>query len=246
MQLLSTQSFGRFLAALLLAPSAINLCLAAPQPIGNTVEGSALVARKDTSALKSFKTKVDGADVKIRQDQTKFVDFSQKGQKSVSSVGYNQCFGVIIGTNKGAVVGHYTCGDVGQQKAKTELQREWNAHKDDKLKSPKVWLYAKVKVDDDHKIHEDTYENPDAFKEFKNIVKDITGKDAQIEKYLNVNDVIVDKGKERDGFDQKTADVYSNYAGYYVTKGLLSLDVKFMTLDMQKDSYKGEIERAGH
>ncbi|KAK7965789.1 uncharacterized protein PG986_000066 [Apiospora aurea] len=242
MQLLSAQSFGRILAALLLAPSAINLCLAAPQPIG-TVEGSAtLVARKDTSALKSFKEKVDAAPAKIRQDQTKFVDFSKKDEKSVSSVGYNQCFGVVIGTSKAAVVGHYTCGSVGQQKAERELKAAWDANKNDKLKSPKVYIYAKVKVGTDHKIQEGTFENPNDLDAFKKIVKDLTGKDASIEKYHNVDDVITESKNgvptELPGFDQKTADKYSKYAGYYVTKGLLGLDVKFMTLDMQKDSYK--------
>ncbi|KAK8017865.1 hypothetical protein PG993_014191 [Apiospora rasikravindrae] len=241
MQLLSSQSFGRILAALLLAPSAINLCLAAPQPLGNTVESSALVARKDTSALKSFKEKVDAAPAKIRQDQTKFVDFSKKEEKSVSSVGYNQCFGVIIGTSKAAVVGHYTCGTVGQQNAERELKAAWDANKNDKLKSPKVYIYAKVKVVG-HKIQESTYENAADLDAFKKIVKDLTGKDASIEKYHNVDDVITESKNgvptELPGFDQKTADKYSKYAGYYVTKGLLGLDVKFMTLDMQKDSYK--------
>lgn len=139
-------------------------------------------------------------------------------------------------------MGHYTCGSVGQDKARRELKAAWDANKNGLLKSPKVYIYAKVKVGADHKIQESTFENPADLDAFKKIVKDLTGKDASIEKYHNVDDVITEikngVSTELPGFDQKTADKYSRYAGYYVTKGFLGLDVKFMTLDMQKDSYK--------
>ncbi|KAK8124447.1 uncharacterized protein PG998_000206 [Apiospora kogelbergensis] len=241
MQLLSPQSFGRILAALLLAPSAINLCLAAPQPLG-TVEGSAaLAAREDTSKLKDFKKEMDKTDVKVTQDKTDFVDLSSNKQKSISSRGFNQCFGIVLATKKGAAVGHYTCGATGKANAKRDLGAFWDKHKGDKLKDPKVYIYAKVKVDDDHKIQEGTFENANDLDAFKKILKDDLhiSQTPEVVKYIDVEAVVVDKGKERDGFDQKTADAYSHYAGFYVKKGLLGgLEVKFMTLDMQKDSYK--------
>ncbi|KAK7999534.1 hypothetical protein PG990_012134 [Apiospora arundinis] len=227
MQLLSTQSFGRILAALLLAPSAVNLCLAAPQPLGNTVAGSAALApRTDTNELKAFKKKMDETNIKVSQDRTSFADFSKKDQKSISSKGFNQCFGIILSTNKGAAVGHYTCGNEGKTQAKTQLRDIYNAQKADKLKNPKVSIYAKVKVSEaDHKILENEFENAGDLQAFKDIIKNDLGidKTPEVIKYHDVDAVIVDKGKERPGFDQKTADIYSRYAGFYVYNRLLGV-----------------------
>jgi hypothetical protein len=209
--------------------------------VSNAFRSTIVAPRKDTSSLKSFKDKADAAPVKVSQDKTGFADFSNNDQKSVSSIGFNQCFGVVIATKKGALVGHYTCGDVGQNNAQTDLTNGWNANKNDKLKDPKVYIYAKLSVKNNN-IQENEFENAPQLDKFKDIVKDLTGKDAKIVKYINVDDVITEikdgKQEERDGFDQKTADVYSRYAGFHVSSGLLGPDVKFMTESMQKDSYK--------
>ncbi|KAI1871793.1 hypothetical protein JX265_005779 [Neoarthrinium moseri] len=238
MQLFTLHRFNYLLAGVLLAPSALQLCLAAPQPLGNDPQGVTLGLRKDSNPLKTFKANVDNAPVKASQDRTAFADFSNAGQQTGSSRGFNQCVGVIISTHDAALFGHYTCGDQGQQRARQDLQQYWNQHKDDKLKNPDVMIYAKVVVNDaTGEVMENSFESAST-QVFINLARQITGKTPAIEKYFDLDAYVTmpkpgESGRgERPGFDQDTALAYSDYAGFWVSKN----GPRFMTVRMQKEA----------
>ncbi|KAI0152068.1 hypothetical protein F4776DRAFT_659000 [Hypoxylon sp. NC0597] len=191
MQSFTGKAGAKFLVLLFSLLSVLTLCSAdTGSSVHDANHGSSLQARKLTPELKAFKEKLDRADKNIFTGDQSYMDFTGQGNKIFGSNGYAGCTGVVMVSSKGAMIGHYNTDENSFQRAKSKLKDLYEAHKGD-LSGGQLWIYAHVQYKKGF-----PYANPELVNKFINSVKEITGKDPQIQKYIEAVDAWFDQNGE--------------------------------------------------
>ncbi|OTB09214.1 hypothetical protein M426DRAFT_18585 [Hypoxylon sp. CI-4A] len=230
---LSTSKIGvRFLVLLLSLLSTFTLCSAdATYSAGNVTSRSELSPRVNFPLLQEFKQKVQNAEKQVGQTKEDFIDFTRPRYRSMSSDGFSGCLGVVVVTQKGAMIGHYNQDQNTIDRSERKLQRLYNANRA-KLEGGQVWIYAHVNA------KYPGYKNPDLVERFIDVVRRVTGREPYIEAYIEAMDPwYFDDGTPVMGVD---ADFENMSAGAILVenpgRGNADSMLTFMTVEMIKKS----------
>ncbi|OTA56486.1 hypothetical protein K449DRAFT_438001 [Hypoxylon sp. EC38] len=191
MQSFTGKAGTKFLVLLFSLLSAITLCSAdTSSRVHDVNHGSSLQARKLTPELIAFKKKLAKADKTIFTNDQDYMDFTGQGNKIFGSDGYAGCIGVVMASSKGAMIGHYNVDENSLERAKGKLKDLYEAHKGD-LSGGQLWVYAHVEYKNGF-----PYAQPELVNKFIKTVKEITGKDPRIQKYIEAVDAWFDQNGE--------------------------------------------------
>ncbi|KAI0841137.1 hypothetical protein F5Y06DRAFT_293623 [Hypoxylon sp. FL0890] len=191
MQSFTGKAGTKFLVLLFSLLSALTLCSADVSSSGlQASHEPELQERKLFPELIAFKEKLSRADKTVFTNEQDYLDFTTQGNKIFASHGYAGCIGMVMASRKGAMIGHYNMDEGSLDTGKRRLKDIYKAHKKD-LAGGQVWVYAHVKYENGF-----PYQQPDLVNKFVNMVKKITGKDPQIQTYIDPVEAWYDQNGE--------------------------------------------------
>jgi hypothetical protein len=122
----------------------------------------------------------------ISTGETAFFDFTEEKLHRIGSDGFEGCVGIVLATNQGAIVGHYTQTPQGVEDAAERITALYNEHRD-KVAGATPLIYAMVKIDDE------TLQEPEIVQSHIDMLKELTGNEPGIHDYINAADTMVDE-----------------------------------------------------
>ncbi|KAI1417085.1 hypothetical protein F5Y13DRAFT_185918 [Hypoxylon sp. FL1857] len=191
MQFFTGKAGTKFLVLLFSLLSALTLCSADTGTSGHHVNHSPdLQERKAFPELTAFKEKLKRADKTIYTNEQDYMDFKSPGKKIFASDAYAGCIGMVMVSQKGAMIGHYNMDEASLDRGKPKLKNIYEAHKTD-LAGGQVWVYAHVEYKDGR-----PYKQARLVDKFTSTVKEITGQQPQIQQYIEAVDAWFDQDGE--------------------------------------------------
>ena len=148
-----------------------------------------LTSRALTPALLDFKQKLESSTHSVATGDTEFFDFTEDKSYRIASDGFEGCVGIVLATNKGAIVGHYVQTEQGVEDAAERITALYNEHRD-KVAGATPLIYAMVKVADE------TLQEPEIVQSHIDMVQALTGNEPRLVDYINAVDTMVDEDGE--------------------------------------------------
>ncbi|KAF4445358.1 hypothetical protein F53441_10907 [Fusarium austroafricanum] len=220
-------SFAKLLASLFFLLAAAQLCIAAPYSTQLSVrDDHHLYARKSTPELEEYKRKLE-ASTRVQQDSTQFMDFTPAQNHMIASDGFQGCFGVILATKQGAVVGHYNQDKEHFEQAKKEIGDYYRDH-NDVLGGAATFVYAAYNHREQHIIEQDLLDK------YKDFLRELTGNEPKEHTYTEAIETLTDEELDTIGWDEDAI------AGGFVIEnsggGSADSSIYFITIETQRDS----------
>ncbi|KAF9770143.1 hypothetical protein IL306_012343 [Fusarium sp. DS 682] len=224
-------SWAKLLASLFFLLAASQLCIAAPYTSQLAVrDDQHLYARVTTPELDDYKRKLaasEEANTMVGTGETSFIDFTPAGHHIMGSTAFAGCFGVILATKQGAIVGHYNLDQAGLNQAKKEIPDLYTKH-NDLVGGAAPYLYSAI-----------TYETGDLvdanlFNEYKKFLKDLVGKDPEEHHYTEAAETIPEDDLFEGNYDENYVSggfVVENSGG-----GEADTSIFFITIEHQRTS----------
>ncbi|KAF4338122.1 hypothetical protein FBEOM_8021 [Fusarium beomiforme] len=186
-------SWAKLLASLFFLLTASQLCIAAPYSDQLAVrDDQRIYSRALTPELADYKRKIEAADADktiVGTSETKFFDFTPAGNHLTGSSSFAGCFGVIIATKQGAIIGHYNLDQAGLDKAKDEIPALYKEH-NDLVGGGAPHLYSAVEYETGELVE------PNLFNEYKRFLNELVGTDPAEHTYTEVGEIIVNEDLE--------------------------------------------------
>ncbi|RKK11880.1 hypothetical protein BFJ63_vAg5334 [Fusarium oxysporum f. sp. narcissi] len=233
--MLGSKSFqngwAKLLASLFFLLAASQLCTAAPYTTQLAVrDGQHLYSRVITPELDAYKRKLDAsqaAGTYVGQDDTKFVDFTAAGDHVVGSSSFAGCFGVILATKQGTIVGHYNLDQAGLDNAKKEIPDLYSKH-NDKVGGASAHLYSAVYYENGELVDGNLYN------EYKKFLTDLIGSEPEDHHYTEAAETVPEEDLFEDKWDHDAVSggfVVENSGG-----GGADTSIFFITIERQRTS----------
>ena len=127
---------------------------------------------------------IEGADPQVLTDDQKYIDFTKEGGGTIGSSAFEGCNGLLIATERGALLGHYTQTTDGLNQANANFIPLYQTNKDD-LADAAVYLYSYTDING-------VLKEPDNVNSMKKLLSDLTGTEPQLVTYINPVDVFMD------------------------------------------------------
>ncbi|KAF7551975.1 hypothetical protein G7Z17_g4623 [Cylindrodendrum hubeiense] len=138
---------------------------------------NSLVARKPSTEIDEFRDKQQRATTVATMDEA-FMDFRPAGEHLLTSDGFEGCVGIMIATNQGVILGHYTQTPTGVTQAKANIKELYDANID-VLRGATPVVYAQVEASD-----EGTFKEPDIVNAIISDIEDLTHSTANVQRYI--------------------------------------------------------------
>jgi hypothetical protein len=193
----------------------------------STRDDHQLYSRRPTPEIQDFLDKINACDPYVPQGEAQFLDFTPAGNHMIGSQGFAGCFGVVLATKQGAIVGHYSQDPQDLAKAKTEIPELYKKH-NAQVGGAASYLYSAITYETGEVIQKDIYD------EYVTFLNELTGKDPIHHKYTEAAELISEEDLDNDNYDSELLAggiVVSNSGG-----GSADTNVLFVTVDMQRDS----------
>ncbi|KAF4988248.1 hypothetical protein FGRMN_9872 [Fusarium graminum] len=236
--MLNSKSFQGGIAKVLVSLFSLiavsQFCIAAPHYPSSQVstrDNRRLYARRPTPQIEDFQTKFDNSDPKVLQTQAEFISFTEDGPHLIGSNGFQGCFGIVLATKQGAIVGHYS-QDPQSFATGTARIRELYEQNSAKVDGATPLLYSAVTYSTGAVISDSMRQD------YVTFLKELTGKDATHHHYTEITEILEETLSEDDFLDGNFPEdllsgalVVSNPGG-----GGANTEVLFVNLDMQRTS----------
>ncbi|CAJ0542997.1 Ff.00g003580.m01.CDS01 [Fusarium sp. VM40] len=219
---------AKMLTSLTCLLAASQICVAAPHTSQlSTRDVHQLYSRRPTAEIQDFEDKIKACDPYVPQGEAQFLDFTPEGNHLIGSQGFQGCFGIVIATKQGAIVGHYSQDPQDLAKAKTEIRDLYNKHNAQVGGAPS-YLYSAVEYPSGEVTQQDIYD------QYVTFLNDLTGKDPVHHSYTEAANLLTDEQIDNEDYAEEFLAggiVVSNSGG-----GSAETDILFVTIDMLRDS----------
>lgn len=179
-----------------------------------------------------FKDK-QGRSTTVGTSDDDWIDFSGPGPHILSSDGFEGCVGVILASNKGAILGHYTQTPGDLTKAQTNIKQRYTDNLS-KIAGATPHVYAQVDANTEE------YKVPDIVNGHIDYLTTLTGRTPVVHKYIEMVDILYDQDfEEIEGLDYENivagAMLVENPGGGSSPSNLLFIDIETMKLQVQPE-----------
>ncbi|KAM0193373.1 hypothetical protein ACHAPA_004439 [Fusarium lateritium] len=219
---------AKMLTSLTCLLAASQICVAAPHSSQLSArDDHQLYSRRPTPEIQDFLDKINACDPYVPQGEAQFLDFTSAGDHMIGSQGFQGCFGVVLATKQGAIVGHYSQDPQDLAKAKTEIRDLYTEH-NAQVGGAASYLYSAITYETGEVQQQDIYD------EYVKLINDLTGKDPEHHSYTEAVELISEEDLDNENYDSDLLAggiVVSNSGG-----GSADTNILFVTVDMQKDS----------
>lgn len=116
-----------------------------------------------------------------------FMDFTPEGEHLISSDGFEGCVGILIASNKGVILGHYTQTMDNVEEGRERITELYNDNLAS-LQGATPIVYAQVKTDS-----QEEYNEPEVVQGHIDWLKTLTGQEPNVQRYVEPLEIFVDQ-----------------------------------------------------
>lgn len=190
-----------------------------------------LLGRKPSDVINEFKDK-QARSTSVSTNHEAFMDFTPAGEHLLSSDGFEGCVGILIASNKGVILGHYTQTMDNVATGKSKITALYDANKA-AVQGATPIVYAQVKT-----ASQNEYNEPEVVQGHIDYLTTLTGRTPIINKYVEPLEIFVDQdGLPLDDIDydniQYGAMLAENQGGGSSPTNLILIDIDTQTLGAQ-------------
>lgn len=187
-----------------------------------------LFGRQPSETIEEFKEK-QSRSTSVSTNSEAFMDFRPAGEHLISSDGFEGCVGILIASNKGVILGHYTQTMDNVQTGKDKITKLYNDNLSSVQGATPI-VYAQVSA-----ASQDEYNEPDVVQGHIDWLSSLTGRTPDVQKYVEPLEIFVDQdGLPLDDVDydniQYGAMLAENQGGGSSSTHLILIDIDTQTL----------------
>lgn len=187
-----------------------------------------LFGRKPSQTIEEFKEKQQRS-TSVPTNKEAFMDFTTPGEHLLSSDGFEGCVGILIASNRGVILGHYTQT---MDNVKTGNEKIKKLYEDNlaSVQGATPIVYAQVSV-----ASQNVYNEPEVVQGHIDWLKTLTGKTPNVQRYVEPMEIFLDQdGLPLDDVDydniQYGAMLAENQGGGSSPTNLILIDIDTQTL----------------